>query len=321
MYTPKLIDLLGPPRVAGESITKRLQDIASSLQKTIEEAIVRLAQALSRIHPSENLCMAGGVSYNCVANMEVFRRGGFKRVWIQPAAGDNGAALGAALLAHYSVLASPASRQPARHDTCLGPQFEDDEILAALKEANIPFEQFSTEDLCRQTSALLFRGLIVGWFQSRMEFGPRALGNRSILANPCFPTMKDILNSRVKFREEFRPFAPAVLAEAASRYFDLGFESPFMLFTPQVRPEAAAKIPSVTHVDGSARVQTVSRSDNPRFHLLIEQFAKLSGIPILINTSFNVAGEPIVCTPADAVRCFLNTGIDALAIGDCLVRK
>jgi carbamoyltransferase len=184
-----------------------------------------------------------------------------------------------------------------------------------------PFERVDTGTLCRRTAVAIHRGLIVGWFQGRMEFGPRALGSRSILANPCLPGMKDILNARVKFREDFRPFAPAVLEERASEYFEMTTPSPFMLLTPRVRPGQAALLPSVTHVDGTARVQTVSRDDNPLFHRLIAAFGAVSGVPVLINTSFNVRGEPIVCTPDDAVRCFLGTDIDMLAIGSFLVTK
>jgi carbamoyltransferase len=321
MYAPPLVELLGPPRLPSEPITERHQDIAASLQAATQDAVVNLARSLRERHPSKNLCMAGGVAYNCVANTEVANRSGFQQIWVQPAAGDSGGALGAALASYHMLHAPSAPREPEKYDTRLGPGFDDAAIIEALRQAEVVFEQLSADDLCRQTAEFIHRGLIIGWFQGRMEFGPRALGSRSILANPCDPNMKDTLNLRVKFREEFRPFAPAVIEEAAQEYFDLAFASPFMLFAPRVKPEMAARIPSVTHVDGTARVQTVSRTENPLFHQLIGEFGRLSGVPIVINTSFNVAGEPIVCTPADAVRCFLNTDIDVLAIGHCIVQK
>jgi carbamoyltransferase len=321
MYAPPLIELLGPPRLPMEPIAERHRDIAASLQSTLEDAMLNLVKSLKRLHTSDNLCMAGGVAYNCVANSRIAQSGEFRRIWIQPAAGDNGAALGAALVAHFSMCDSKAARIPIEHDTRLGPSFDAAAIAEALNKSSLAYRQLSPEELCRQVAALIHRGLIVGWFQDRMEFGPRALGCRSILANPCHPDMKDILNRRVKFREEFRPFAPAVIEEAADVFFDMSCPSPFMLFAPRVKPAMAGRIPSVTHVDGTARVQTVSAANAPLFHRLISEFGKLSGVPIVINTSFNISGEPIVCTPADAVRCFLNTDIDALAIGPCLVSK
>jgi len=321
MYAPSLIELLGPARLPDEPIAERHQDIAASLQSALEDAMVNLVTSLKRLHASENLCMAGGVAYNCVANSKIAEHGGFRRVWIQPAAGDNGAALGAALVAHFARNGSAPARAPIHHDTRLGPSFADGVIREALNKAGLKYQQLREPELCRDVAQLISRGLIVGWFQGRMEFGPRALGSRSILANPCDPEMKDILNRRVKFREEFRPFAPAVIEEAADAYFEMMDPSPFMLFAPRVRPEMAARIPSVTHVDGTARVQTVSAGAAPLFHRLICEFGKISGVPIIINTSFNISGEPIVCTPSDAVRCFINTDIDALAIGNCLVCK
>ena len=319
MYAPGLIELLGPPRGRDEPITARHMDIAASLQAVTEDVMVGLAKSSRALTDSRNLCLAGGVAYNCVANSQVLARSGFDNVFIQPAAGDDGAAMGAALWAHCEVLGG--TRPARRHQTLLGPQYSDDEIGACLKRFGIAHERLETAALCTRVARLIQRNLIVGWFQGRMEFGPRALGSRSILANPCAPEMKDILNSRVKFREDFRPFAPAVLAEAAGEYFELDGESPYMLLTPRVRREKAAAIPSVTHVDGTARVQTVTREDSPLFHQLISAFGALSGVPVVINTSFNVRGEPIVCSPDDAVRCFLGTDIDFLAIGNFLVSK
>ena len=317
MYSAELESLLGPPRHSHEPIDERHRDIAASLQAVTEDAMVALAGSCR--HETANLCLAGGVAYNCVANSQVVARCGFKTVFIQPAAGDSGAAMGAALWASHEVMNVP--RHPSEHNTMLGPAFSEKKILEGLNRFDVRFVRLEEEELCRRVAALIHKDLIVGWFQGRMEFGPRALGGRSILASPCSPGMKDILNARVKFREEFRPFAPAVAAEAASTYFELDGPSPFMLLAPRVCPERAAEIPSVTHVDGTARVQTVSATQQPLFHRLIQSFAELSGVPVLVNTSFNIQGEPIVCTPEDAIKCFLGTDIDFLAIGPFLVSK
>ena len=319
MYGAELQRLLGPPRRSGEPIEERHRDIAASLQAVTEDAMVALARSCRSQVASANLCLAGGVAYNCVANSKVVESSGFKRIFIQPAAGDNGAALGAALWASHEVLSLP--RHPSEHNTLLGPVFGETEILERLNAFDVRFTRLDEDALCRRVASLIHNDLIVGWFQGRMEFGPRALGGRSILGNPCSPDMKDILNARVKFREEFRPFAPAVIEEAASKYFQLDGPSPFMLLAPRVHPERAAEIPSVAHVDCTARVQTVSAIRQPLFHRLLKSFAELSGVPILINTSFNVQGEPIVCTPDDAIKCFLGTDIDFLAIGPFLVSK
>jgi carbamoyltransferase len=319
MWAEALETLLGRPRRREAHIEARHRDIAASLQALVEQAMIGLARAARATSKSANLCLAGGVAYNCVANAQVKERGGFERLFIQPAAGDSGAAMGAALWAHHEVLG--AARTPRVHDTLLGPQFSDAEIKAALDASGVSYTLLDEGSLCARVAKLISANMIVGWFQGRMEFGPRALGGRSILANACAPAMKDILNARVKFREDFRPFAPAVLEEAAATYFEMTEPSPFMLLTPRVRPEWRARLPSVTHVDGTARVQTVAAAQNPRFHRLIAEFGKLSGIPVVINTSFNIRGEPIVCTPADALKCFLGTDIDFLAIGNFLVAK
>jgi carbamoyltransferase len=319
MHSPALVELLGPARANADPIDARHRDIAASLQAITEDAMVGLAKACRTTTESANLCLAGGVAYNCVANTKVLEQGGFAHLFIQPAAGDSGAAMGAALWAHHDVHGSP--RNPRRHDTLLGPQFTNEQIRACLDSFGVDYVSLAPDELCRRTARLIGDDMIVGWFQGRMEFGPRALGARSILANACSPAMKDILNARVKFREDFRPFAPAVLEEAAATYFELEVPSPFMLLTPRVRPQWAAKIPSVTHIDGTARVQTVSAAHTPLFHSLIAEFGKLSGIPIVINTSFNIRGEPIVCSPEDALKCFLGTDIDFLAIGNFLVSK
>jgi len=319
MFTAALEELLGPARRAHEPIEERHRDIAATLQEVTEDILVAMARFCRAQETSENLCLAGGVAQNCVANSRILQRAGFKNLFIQPAPGDAGAAMGAALWASHEVLHAP--RTPAAHHTFLGPEFTEAEMLTALHKFGLDYEKLDEDTLCARVAAMVHNRLIVGWFQGRMEFGPRALGARSILANPCAADMKDILNLRVKFREEFRPFAPAVVDEVAADYFRLDGESTFMLFTPQVREEMAAEIPSVTHVDGTARVQTVSRAQNPLFHKLIKAFGDISGTPILINTSFNIRGEPIVCTPDDAINCFLGTDIDFLAMGPFLVSK
>lgn len=319
MYSTQMEGLLGKPRRNHEPIEERHMDIASSLQEVTEEVMVAMARSCRSNTASANLCLAGGVAYNCVANSKIVERSGFERVFIQPAAGDSGGAIGAALWASHEILNEP--RYPIHFNPLLGPSFTEDQILNRLHAFEMKYIRLEEEDLCRRVAKLIHNNLILGWFQGRMEFGPRALGSRSILANPCAANMKDILNARVKFREEFRPFAPAVTEEASPTYFELEGASPFMLQTPRVRPDKAAQIPSVTHVDGTARVQTVSATGNPLFHRLIECFGDLSGVPILINTSFNIRGEPIVCTPDDAIKCFMGTDIDFLAIGPFLVSK
>jgi carbamoyltransferase len=319
MYSDKLTELLGEPRRKHEPVKARHRDIAASLQAVLEDAMVRLTQACRRSQGSGNLCLAGGVAYNCVANSRIAAHSGFEGLFIQPAAGDDGAAMGAALWASHALHGRARIRR--RHDTLLGPAFGEAEIVASLQEFGLSGERLDEDELCLRVATLIYRDMVVGWFQGRMEFGPRALGARSILANPRNPQMKDILNARIKFREEFRPFAPAVTEAAAADYFELNGISPFMLMTVRVRPERAAEIPSVTHVDGTARVQTVSAAHQPLFHKLIETFGEISSTPVLINTSFNVRGEPIVCTPADAMRCFMGTDIDFLAIGPFLVSK
>ena len=319
MYSEKLVELLGPPRRREGPIEARHQDIAASLQAVTEGVMRRLARAARAATGQKNLCLAGGVAYNCVANAKLKQAGIFEHMFIQPAAGDDGAAMGAALWASHQLHDAP--RRYGAHDTLLGPAFTEAEILAELEQSGLNFTRLDEDALCTRVAALIAADMVIGWCQGRMEFGPRALGARSILANPRNPEMKDILNARVKFREEFRPFAPAVTEAAGADYFELDGISPFMLLTPQVRPGRAAEIPSVTHADGTARVQTVSPVHQPLFHKLIEAFGVLTGTPVLINTSFNIRGEPIVCTPGDALRCFMGTDIDFLAIGPYLVSK
>lgn len=320
MYSENLCELLGKPRIYGEPITEYHQDIAASLQVILEEILVQMAHKLYKLSGEcDNLCLAGGVALNSVANWRLFSETPFKSVWVQPAAGDAGGAIGAALSAFYKNM--PRKPQPETYSTLLGPKYSNTEIEIILKQEEVAYRWYLEDELIERTAELILKDCIVGWFQGQMEFGPRALGCRSILANACNPSMQDILNRRVKFREDFRPFAPAVLAEKAQEYFDIPFESPYMLFVCPVKEEKKAIIPSVTHVDGTARIQTVSLDNNKRFYKLIQEIERCSGVPIVINTSFNVRGEPIVCNPRDAVRCFLKTDIDFLVIGDFIVEK
>lgn len=320
MFTPALVDLLGPARDPSEPITERHMNIAASMQKLCEKALVNLARAARRETGMDNLCLAGGVAHNVVANSRLLAESGFRDVFVHPASGDSGGAIGAALYGYHQRCAAPW--QPMHsYDTCIGPAYSNDEIQQALDAVGADYTRREPDALLAETAKLIFDNFIIGWFQGRMEFGPRALGCRSILANPCDPKMKDVLNARVKLREDFRPFAPAVLEEHADEYFEHPGPSPYMLFCPAVKADKKSVIPAVTHVDGTARVQTVSRQLNPRFHDLIAAFAKVSGVPVVVNTSFNIRGEPIVCTPSDALKCFYGTDIDFLVIGDFLVQK
>lgn len=318
-YSEKLVELLGEPRAAEGPVEARHQEIAASLQAVLEEALLKIFEHLRERTGSGNICLAGGVALNGVANWRVFKRSGFDEIYIQPASSDSGGALGAAVFISNAVLGAP--RNGVMESALLGPQFSNEDVEAFLQGVGAQYRHLDEEDLIDETARLIHEGAIVGWFQGRMEYGPRALGCRSILANPCDPAMKDLLNARVKFREEFRPFAPAVLEEKASDYFEIDRPAPFMLLVPQVKDGKAGEIPSVTHVDQSARVQTVSERINPRFHRLIGAFERLSGVPVVINTSFNVRGEPIVCTPREAYNCFSHTDIDYLVMNDFLVEK
>ncbi|RJO63473.1 MAG: hypothetical protein C4523_20210 [Myxococcales bacterium] len=320
MYSDRFIRRFGPPRTPESEITQAHMDLAASVQKLTEEAMIALGNDLHRTCGGvENVCLAGGVALNCVANEKFMRQTPFKRISIQPAAGDGGGALGAALYAAYAH-GEPRPPRPF-HSTLLGPEFSRQAIRDLLIKERAAFTEMDEDAICHKAAQLIAENQILGWFQGRMEYGPRALGNRSILANACNPAMKDVLNARVKFREDFRPFAPAVLEERAKDYFDIDFPSPYMLFAPQVKPGMGARIPSVTHFDNTARVQTVSRAENPRFHKVISAFETLAGVPVVINTSFNIRGEPIVCTPKEAYDCFMKTDIDFLIMGDFLVEK
>ena len=319
-------------------------DIAASIQQVTEEVMLRLARALAREHKLDNLCLAGGVALNCVANGKILRDGAFKNIWVQPAAGDAGGAVGAALAVWHQFLGKERYAD-GKHDlmegALLGPGFAQADIESRLAKAGAKFATVSDDDVIEQTAASLAGGEAVGWMQGRMEFGPRALGARSILGDPRSPSMQKTLNLRVKYRESFRPFAPAVLREDVADWFELDCDSPYMLLVADVRKErrrrmtneeeqlfgidklnvARSDIPAVTHVDYSARVQTVHADTNPRFHALISRFKAKTGCPVLVNTSFNVRSEPIVCTPEDAFRCFMGNDIELLVVGNCMLRK
>jgi carbamoyltransferase len=333
----------GPPRRPESALTQREMDNARSIQQVTEEVVMRLARTAHRELDAEYLCMAGGVALNCVAAGRIIREGPYHDVWIQPAAGDAGGALGAAMAAWHLYYGHPrtAAEVDLMRGAYLGPEFSDEEIRVALDAAGARYRRIDDSELLDRTAALLAGGRVVGWFQGRMEFGPRALGNRSILGDPRNREMQSVMNLKIKYRESFRPFAPAVLYEKAGDWFDLDRPSPYMALVAPVRetiriPVAEeqqgvfgidrlnvprSSIPAVTHVDYSARIQTVHRETNPRFYELIRRFEARTGCPVLINTSFNVRGEPIVCTPADAWRCFMRTGMDFLVAGNCLMDK
>ena len=334
----------GPPRRPDKELLEpRHMDLAASVQAVVEEIVLRLTRGLAKDSGQKNLCLAGGVALNCVANGKVLRDGAFERLWIQPAAGDAGGALGAALAAYHGFLGQErrAKGADAMQGGYLGPTYEQADIEARLTAAGARFAVLDEAGLCEACVAALAEGRALGWFQGRMEFGPRALGARSILADPRGAAVQKALNLKVKYRESFRPFAPAVLRERVQDWFELEGDSPYMLLVAEVKRARQramtaeqqalfgldklnvprSEIPAVTHVDYSARVQTVHKETNPRFHALLEGFEAETGCPVLVNTSFNVRGEPIVCTPEDAFRCFMGTGIEALAVGNCFLRK
>jgi len=320
MYSDELPELLGgSARASGSPICQFHQDIASSLQTVLEEIVLAGAEYVHGLCGYDALCLAGGVALNCVANRRIHKDGPFKRMFVQPAASDAGCALGAAALAWYEEEgASPIA--PMQHDF-LGPAFTSADVLRILGACGVPASDFRgrEKELLHTTADLLAQGMVVGWMQGRMEFGPRSLGARSILADPRRPEMRDRINALIKQREGFRPFAPAVLASKASTHFDVNYDLPFMLETCQVT--SSLQLPAVRHVDGSARVQTVSDSTNPRFAALLEAFDRRTGCPILLNTSFNMSDEPIVCSPADALVCFFRSEIDALVLEDFLIER
>lgn len=318
LFSRKFLELAGPTRRSHEEITPRHRDMAASVQAVLEEALLHLARYLREITEADHLCFAGGVAYNCVANSRIWREAGFKEIYIPSAAGDSGAAMGAAL---WQSFRQGRLRERTPMKACYwGPQFSEAACLRAIQEAELSAQRLSDHELCERVALELSCGRLVFWFQGRMEWGPRALGNRSLLADPRREDIRAVINAKVKQRELFRPFAPSVLEEEAANYFDLAAPSPFMLFTAPVKPDVKGVIPAVVHVDGSARVQTVDRDSNPQFRRLLEAFARRTGVPVLLNTSFNVQ-EPIVCTPEDAVRCFLRTDVDWLVLGNLLVGR
>jgi carbamoyltransferase len=334
----------GPARKPEQRLTQREMDLAASIQAVTEEVMLKLALGVARETGEKNLCLAGGVALNCVANGKLLRERYFERLWLQPAAGDAGGALGAALVAHHLFKGQNRTINgglDAMRGGYLGPQFTQADIEERLRRAGAVFEVFQENQLLEECAAALADGKALGWFQGRMEFGPRALGARSILGDARSPSMQKTLNLKVKYRESFRPFAPSVLAEDAPKYFNLDCESPYMLLVADVAEDhriamteeekrlfgidrlnvPRSSIPAVTHVDYSARVQTVHRETNPKYHDLISRFKGLTGCPVVVNTSFNVRGEPIVGSPEDAFRCFMGTEIESLAIGNCFLRK
>jgi carbamoyltransferase len=321
MYTDELVTLLGqPPREPESEMTQYHMDVARSAQVVLEEIMLEKTRYLHTKFPSENLCMAGGVALNVVANRRCLREGPFKQLFVQPAAGDAGGAVGAAALAHVRVTGEPPLVKKLDH-VYLGPANSVSDAYRFLKVSSAKFEDFrgKEDELISFTVDRLIEGKVVGWSQGRMEFGPRALGARSILADPRRPEMRDRINALVKMREAFRPFAPAVLESECQNHFDLDHTSPFMLETCDVI--SPIDLPSITHIDGSARVQTVNSDSNPRFAKLLEEFYRRTGCPIILNTSFNMRGEPIVCTPTDAVRCFNRCQIDLLVVEDFVLER
>lgn len=322
-FTRAWEDLFGRPQRPRESELDDFHaDIAHSGQKLVEEIMVRMATHVQKQTGQKNLCIAGGVGLNCVANWRIFQESGFENIFIQPAAGDSGGALGTAFYLYNTVLKNP--RTFVMNHSYWGPSFTDDQILEALNQRDLRYEYFDREeDLLNKTAQMIEDGKVIGWFQGRLEFGPRALGARSLVADARNPKMKDIINAKVKFREAFRPFAPSVLKEHAHEYFEMpeGMDAPFMLLVPKVRQEMHRVLPAVTHEDGTGRVQTVTDEDNGRYYRLIKAFGDRTGVPVVINTSFNVRGEPIVCTPTDAVNTFLNTGIDAVVMGNYVLTE
>jgi len=334
----------GPPRKPESPLTQRDMDIARSVQDVTEEVMLRMARTIHRETGMKNLCLAGGVALNCVGNGRILREGPFESVWIQPAAGDAGGAVGAALFAWHQVLGNPREvQEPAdrMRGAYLGPAWDRDSLLAYLQKSGIAYTELSEAELPATVADLIASEKVIGWFQGRMEFGPRALGSRSILGDARSPRMQEVMNLKIKFRESFRPFAPTVLREKASEYFEIDRESPYMLLVAPVRKEICREmsdeerarfgldklhvvrscVPAVTHVDYSARVQTVDRDVNPLFYRTIEALHERHGCPLVINTSFNVRGEPIVCSPDDAYRCFMRTNMDFLVMGPFLLDK
>ncbi len=332
------------PRKAESKLTQEDMDLAASIQIVTEQVMDRMTRHLYKVTGQKNLCLAGGVALNCVSNGKILREGPFEKIWIQPAAGDAGSALGIAQLVWHKVQGNPRTADGI-HDTqkgsYLGPEYRDDEIEAHLQSEGLVFEKLDRTAIADRVAELIAGDKVVGWFQGRMEFGPRALGSRSIIGNPMSREMQTVMNVKIKFRESFRPFAPSVLVEDAADYFEINTDSPYMMLVAPVKDRILreltedekkligtdklkairSELPAITHVDNSARLQTVAHKDNPLYHEMISAFKKRTGCSVIINTSFNVRGEPIVCRPAEAVRCFLRTNMDYLMIGNYLLDK
>ncbi len=331
----------GPPRKPESEITQREMDIARSIQEISEEILLKMVNHVYNQTNKSNLVLAGGVALNCVGNGRILREGPFENIWIQPAAGDAGGALGAALFTWHQYLnqaREPQSKRDSQRGSYLGPDFSDIEIKAYLDSKQIPYHHFEDSELFSSVAQLIADEKVIGWFQGRIEFGPRALGNRSIIGDARSPEMQSTMNLKIKYRESFRPFAPSILSEKVADVFDLEQESPYMLLVAQVKKELwldmdkdrsglsminspRSTLPAITHVDQSARIQTVNPQDNPRYHALISSFYELTGSPVIINTSFNVRGEPIVCTPEEAFTCFMRTEMDHLVLGNYILNK
>jgi carbamoyltransferase len=333
----------GPPRKSESFLTQREMNLAASVQAITEEVVIKLAKGIQKSTGQKNLCLAGGVALNCVANGKLLREKIFDNIWIQPASGDAGGAVGAALGAYHLMLNQPRTVKAgdSMKGSFLGPEFSQENIEQRLKNAGAVFTTISDDELINITAQALVDGKAVGWHQGRMEFGPRALGGRSIIADPRSPTVQKQLNLKVKYRESFRPFAPSVLREDLSNWFQIDTDSPYMLLVADVAKEKQlpmteeqeklfgidklnvprSEIPAITHVDYSARIQTVHKETNPKYHRLISKFKELTGCPVLVNTSFNVRGEPIVCTPEDAFHCLMGTGIELLVVGNAIMKK
>jgi carbamoyltransferase len=334
----------GPPREPESKLTQRDMDLACSVQEVVEEVVLRMGKHIRKELGMKHLCLAGGVALNCVANGKLLREGIFEDIWIQPAAGDAGGALGAALVVWYRYLGQGRNIEPgqdAMQGAYLGPEYKNGDINVFLQQNNIPYSELPVEDIASTVAKLIAKEKVIGWFQGRMEFGPRALGSRSIIGDARSPKMQETMNLKIKFRESFRPFAPSVLNERVSDYFEIDRSSPYMLLVANVKKErqkdmseeqkrlfgleklkiARSDIPAITHVDYSARIQTVHQDTNPLYHDLISAFEKDHGCAVIINTSFNVRGEPIVCTPEEAYRCFMRTNMDYLVLGNYLLDK
>lgn len=334
----------GPARKSESEITQKDMDIARSIQEVIEELVLKMAHYVHEVTKLDNLCLAGGVALNCVSNGRLKREGPFKNIWVQPAAGDAGGALGAALFVWYDYLNNPREvngKDDLLKGSFLGPQYTSEEIDDFLTSRNIPHQKLDVKDLAKSVAQLIADEKVIGLFQGAMEFGPRALGARSIIADPRSTKMQSLMNLKIKYRESFRPFAPAVLREKVNEYFECDYDSPYMLMVEPVKPEiqltmtpeqnnlfgieklnvVRSSLPAITHVDYSARIQTVTKTNNPQFYDIIKKLDELHGCPVVINTSFNVRGEPMVCTPEDAYRCFMRTEMDYLVLENFILSK